>query len=57
MYSFIRFKTRYIESKVFFLGAGNRTFFYMIHSVALVPKPEPDHHLKSSRTIPEIFWQ
>lgn len=57
MDSLIRFKTLYFESKVFFIGNGKRTLFYLVRSVALIPKPEPDNKLPSTRTIPEIFWQ
>jgi len=57
MESLIRFKTLHIESKVFFIGNGKRTLFFLIRSVILIPKPEPDNKLLTNRTIPEIFWQ
>jgi hypothetical protein len=53
----IRFKTRYIESKIYFLGEARRTRFYLVRSVELVPRPDPEVRLPASRIIPEIFWQ
>jgi len=57
MAAIIRFKTVYFETKVCFIGNGNRSLFFLIRSVALIPKPEPDDKLPASRIIPEIFWQ
>jgi len=53
----IHFKTVYFETKVCFIGNGKKNLFFLIRSVALIPKPEPDNKLPSTRTIPEIFWQ
>jgi len=53
----IRFKTKYIESNVYFIIRGRNALFYSVKSIALLPKPEPDFKLAAVRTIPEIFWQ